>query len=109
MGMTIEQAQTLSEMRVKFLRNTEQGLPPETGFTEEELSAGLAMIRQSRTATAANQAEKAAKKGKKVKEAGPKIDASKFFGAGIDLDDDEEEESAAPTTGTAKDFGVGLD
>ena len=95
MALTIEQAHKLNEMRVRFLQNTQQGLPPEHGFTVEELSEGLAMIRQSKTAAA----QAAAAKGKKTKEANrPKVDlseTSKAFFGDLDLDADDEEPAAA--------------
>ncbi len=98
MALSIEQAQQLSEYRVRFLRNVQQGLKPEDGFSEEELTGALEMLRQSRNASAIAGAAKA-KKTKAAKAAATKVDTAGFFGD-MDLDADEEEE-ATPTTSAA--------
>lgn len=93
MALTIEQAQKLSEFRVRFSNNVAAGKLPEDGFTQEELTEGLAILRGGKNSSAAAAAEKAKPKGKKAKIAKEasevKIDTSKFMG-GLDLDDDDE-------------------
>lgn len=71
--MTPEESQTLTNYRSRILQNIRDGLAPEHGFKQEELSAGLAILRQNRvvagarggkasgTAKAAASAEKEAK------------------------------------------------
>jgi hypothetical protein len=99
MGLTIEQAQKLSEFRVRFLQNARDGKRPEEGFSEEELTEGLAMLRQGKN-SAAQAAAAAGKKGKgggkkkkglEAEGTAVKVDTSKFLGS-MDLDDDEDEE-----------------
>ena len=89
MALGIEQAQRLSDMRVRMLNNIKANLPPHHGFTKEEIKESLEMIRAGRGAAAA--AAKAKKGGGKKKKAPVQVDTSTFFG-GIDLDADDEDE-----------------
>lgn len=90
MALGIEQAQRLSDMRVRMLNNIKANLPPHHGFTKEEIKESLEMIRAGRGAAAAA-ATKAKKGGGKKKKAPVQVDTSTFFG-GIDLDADDEDE-----------------
>lgn len=93
MALELAAAQRLSEMRSRMLQNIKQGKKPEEGFTSEELSEGLAMIRQNKSAAASSAAAKA-KKPKKEKAAKVPLDTKAFFGD-LDLDEDDEEDEAA--------------
>lgn len=111
MALTIEQAQKLSEMRVRILKNTQAGKEPHDGFTQEEITEALGMLRKGREASGEAAAAKAAAKGKgkggkKKKAATPAPDAGTFFG-GIDLDEDEEE-VGGEEDGVVKLPGAGL-
>lgn len=88
MALGIEQAQRLSDMRVRMLNNIKANLPPHHGFTKEEIKESLEMIRAGRGASAAAAATKAKKGGGKKKKAPVQVDTSTFFG-GIDLDADD--------------------
>lgn len=88
MALGIEQAQRLSDMRVRMLNNIKANLPPHHGFTKEEIKESLEMIRAGRGAAAAA-ATKAKKGGGKKKKAPVQVDTSTFFG-GIDLDADDD-------------------
>lgn len=90
MALGIEQAQRLSDMRVRMLNNIKANKPPQDGFTKEEIKESLEMIRAGRGASAAA-AETKAKKGGGKKKAAVAVDTSAFFG-GIDLDSEEEGE-----------------
>lgn len=91
MALTIEQAQQLSDYRVRFLQNVAAGLPAQHGFSEEELTGALEMLRQSRNAAAIAGAAKA-KKTKAEKAAKVQINVGAFLG-GVDLDADDDEEA----------------
>lgn len=99
MALTIDQAQKLSEMRLRILANVQAGNPAHTGFSKEEITEGLSMIRQGKTASAVAAAEKG-KKTKKAKAGGAPIDTKAFFGE-LDLDADDEEEGDAGATPAA--------
>lgn len=90
MALGIEQAQRLSDMRVRMLNNIKANLPPHHGFTKEEIKESLEMIRAGRGAAAAAAKAKKGGGGKK-KKAPVQVDTSTFFG-GIDLDADDEDE-----------------
>lgn len=99
MALGIEQAQRLSDMRVRMLNNIKANLPPHHGFTKEEIKESLEMIRAGRGASAAA-ATKAKKGGGKKKKAPVQVDTSTFFG-GIDLDADDDSDEDGGEGGEA--------
>jgi len=91
MALGIEQAQKLSELRVRMLKNTQAGRPSHEGFSKEEIKEALDMIRAGKGASAAAAATKA-KKGTGKKKSAVAVDTKSFFGD-LDLDEDDEEET----------------
>lgn len=102
MALGIEQAQRLSDMRVRMLNNIKANLPPHHGFTKEEIKESLEMIRAGRGAAAAAATKAKKGGGGKKKKAPVQVDTSTFFG-GIDLDaEDEDEDGGEGGEGLAK-------
>lgn len=57
MRLTVEQAQNVSQLRLKMVQNMQKGVPAESGIDEEVLRQALESIRADRSLGEASQAK----------------------------------------------------
>lgn len=74
------EAQRLTDLRSRILENERAGRPAHFGIGAEELSAGLAVLRQNRAVASARGGETTAKARKKTAAAGKTVDSAKLKG-----------------------------
>lgn len=78
MPISIEEAQKLTDLRQRMLRNIAAGKPSFEGITEQELSEGLSFLRQNRL--------KSAEAKEKVKSAGASKGRTKKAASAVQVD-----------------------
>jgi hypothetical protein len=89
--LTIEQAQSIADLRQRMLNNLSQGKPAQEGISQEEIRQGLEWLRQNRAVAGAKGGKAKAKKseadlsGPATPEAASSLN-DKLKALGLDLD-----------------------